>query len=290
MLTRSCVGLELSRSGLRAVNSKRRNGRLTITAARCIDFASSSSIPDVDMLMTALEEAKLQSRPGLPLQVALPDPATAVGVFNFKRVPRGNRARSALLRLRFEDEYGVPSSDIKVSSQAVADGTEGTTLLAVAAWSSWLDPLEQACARQGLVPGVVDAASCYRFNLFQPLIETDRSGALLSVERDSWCLTVWATGAVLCGVHSRWRSPEQPDLEGIIIEGMRRLRGLLPPRQHDAFAGLYISADPKELPVLQAAADARMNLPTKPVPLLWASSNDDVPGHFLTTVAAALRR
>lgn len=290
MLNNHCIGLAVKANGLCAIKAIRQDRRLTIVSAKSVAFASPSGPPEVGILRAGFGSLALSSRPGLQFQVALPDPSTVVGIFKFKRLPRTSRDRSQLLRMRFEEEYGVPASDLKVAYQPLKDGSEGVTLFAVAAFFSWLEPFEQACAQEGLLAHVVDAASCFKFNLLRSYMDPTQSGALLSVEADSWSLMLWSAGPVLCRVHSRWRENPGTDLEAIVLEALRRLRSFLAEYQHQVFGCLYVCANEGEVAALQTAADARLNLPSRPFPLVWSSSGIELGTHSCDALAAALAR
>ena len=122
-----CIGLAIKPNGLCAIKAARQDRRLSIVSANSVAFDALSGPPQVKDFRAGFASLRLSSRPGLKFQVALPDPATVVGIFKFKHLPRASRDRSQLLRMRFEDEYGVSGADVQVAYQPLKDGSDGIT-------------------------------------------------------------------------------------------------------------------------------------------------------------------
>jgi hypothetical protein len=291
MLTKHCLGVSVGRAGLWMAKTARRDRRLTLLEARHQPLEGVGAAPSAEQLHAGIQALALAPSPRLCLQVALPDPATTVAIFDFKRLPSGRSARANLLRLRFEDEYGMSAADISVAYQPLKGATEGTRLLAVAAERVWLEPLQQGLREAGHVASVIDAASCFRFNLLRSAVDPSGSGALLALEEDHWSLMVWRRGPSLCAVHGGWRAGSAGgELDGIVAEAMRWLRSVLSGGEQESFGCLYLTAADEELGSLQAACEARLSVTVKPFPVLWSlgsASRQDCP---LVAVAAALPR
>lgn len=291
MLTKHSIGLVVGRGGLWAVKTAKRNTRLTVVAAQSCNFSTEQKLPSATQLCAGFQALELESSPRLRVQVALPDPAVAIGVFKFKRVPRGRKACSDLLRLRFEDEYGIPANEIDIAYQPLGRASTDAGVFAVAARRAWLEPVRQALSSAGLIVHTIDAASCFRHNLLSPAIDPKRCGALLTVEADYWSLVLWQAGSVLTRMHAKWRH-EAPSagLDSIASEAMRWLRSALAECPGQEFACLYLSASEEEASVLQAACESRLTVVAKPFPMLWSTETGRHRGFPLSAIAAAVPR
>lgn len=291
MLTKYCLGLLVGRTDLWAVKTASRDRSLTLLATQRCALDSSVASPAAEQLLTGIRALALAPRPGLTLQVALPDPATAIGIFDFKRLPHGRKARADLLRLRFEDEYGIPAADTSIAYQPMKSASGGTRLFAVAASRLWLDPLQQALQEAGHVASAVDAASCFRFNLLRLTANPSSSGALLTVEADYWSLMLWRSGPCLSAVHGKWRiNADASDLESIAAEALRWLRCVLSESPQEPFGCLYVAAATDELAPLQAACEARLSVTVSPFPVRWSMGPVRHQAPPLAAVAVALAR
>jgi hypothetical protein len=291
MLSKYCLGLSVGRADLWAVKTAKRDRRLTLIDTQHCTLDAPADTPHAKQLLAGIQALRLEPRPGLCLQVALPDPATTIGIFDFKRLPSSRSARVDLLRLRFEDEHGIPAADISVAYQPMKSETGVTRFFAVAARRAWLEPLQQALQEAGHVARVIDAASCFRFNLLRSVVNPIGNGALLTVEEDHWSLMIWRRGPCLSAVHSKWRiRTGENDLPSIAIEALRWLRSVLSEHTDESFGCLYLAAATEELASLQAACESRLSVTVSPFPVLWSAGALPRQDYPFAAVAVALSR
>lgn len=273
---RVCLGVGLGRNGVtaaRLVGRKSRGATVAWTGRGEFAFKLFAGAPPADaapQLARALEACcGPVTRSFLPVQIALPDPATGIQVFELEAVPKSHAGRTRLAQWRLEKELGV--HDIACASQYLGQEGDKHLLLAVGVNRPWLAVVLQACRLAGIVPRIVDATICHVIDRFHDtLAQGQGDAALLVVEPDSWTLALLDSAMRLRFVRSRWREDAPGAVltdahQAIANEVERTVLVYVHGTPGRSVGALYVTGTAPDLAQLSARLDERMHAPSVPL-------------------------
>lgn len=142
-----------------------------------------------------------------PVHVALPDAAAHTAVFELAELPDGVGARLDLVRGLFERDRHLNAESLACCGQALGTDDGRELLYASAVRQCWIDCVQRALDRAGIVPWVLDTSATYAFNRASAAwtsAEGTASGALVMVDPQFWTLLVWDHAGRPRLVKSRW--------------------------------------------------------------------------------------
>lgn len=145
-------------------------------------------------------------RSHIPVQIALPDPVVTLRLFELDALPKSAKEQQALARWRFAKEAYFENRAIECVCQYFGEENGKHLLLALAADQNWFDCLKEAFHVAGVTATVIDMAACYRFNRFYDRLTAESGDAvLISMDHDTWTLSISDAQGRLRFVHARWR-------------------------------------------------------------------------------------
>jgi hypothetical protein len=157
-----------------------------------------------------------------PLHVSIPDAAVRWGLFELDAMPGSRAAQDAFVKFRMGRDLG--ETKCRYTSQVLGRGSSGKQwLLGLALEESWYQMVEQALRQTGLRAWSLNANALRRFNLHHARITT-HSGALVTLEPDTWSLAIWDAGGLLRYSRSQWRADDLDEGE-IAVEIERSIVG-----------------------------------------------------------------
>ncbi len=183
--------------GLRHVGEARINGRL---------FTGETSA-SVAALVPALTAAVGDRAPRFgPLHVSVPDAAVRVSLFELDALPASRAAQDAFAEFRMGREPGA--TRYRYVSQPLGRAAGGKQfLLGLALEERWYLAIEGALKEAGLRAWSLNTNGLRQFNLHHEKIRV-RSGALVTLEPDTWSLVIWDAGGLLRYSRAQWRVDE----------------------------------------------------------------------------------
>lgn len=246
-------------------------------------------------LTAALTDAcGVAARAFIPVHVALPDPMTAVSVFELEALPASRAAQQALVQWRFEREWYGDDRPLTCASQALGPHNGKQLLFGMALATPWFECLRQAFRNAGIVPWSLSPATCFRFNRFYPLLTAEaRSGALVALDPDAWTLSLWDSGGRLRWLRGRWREGTSVNTgyDDIAVETERFILSYVHSGDGRQIENVYVTGG-DETPALTAALDHRLRersipLTTEDGTLMWKGTNKQTHGLLESALAAA---
>jgi hypothetical protein len=216
--------------GLRRVGEARINGRL---------FAGETSA-SAAALVPALTAAVGDRAPRFgPLHVSVPDAAVRVSLFELDAVPASRAAQDAFVEFRMGREPGA--TRCRYVSQPLGRGAGGKQfLLGLALEERWYLAIEGALQATGLRAWSLNANGLRQFNLHHAQI-CARSGALVTLEPDTWSLVIWDAGGLLRYSRAQWRVDEL-DANEISAEIERSILGYVHSESGRAVDQIWVCA------------------------------------------------
>ena len=187
-------------------------------------FVGDASVPTgVAALVLAIRAALDGQPPSFgPLHVSVPDAAVRWSLFELDALPGSRAAQDAFVKFRMERDLG--EAKCRYTSQALGRGSGGKQwLLGLALEEGWHQVVEDALRQTGLRAWSLSANTFRRFNLHHPRITT-HSGALVTLEPDTWSLAIWDAGGLLRYLRSQWRADDLDERE-IALEIERSILG-----------------------------------------------------------------
>ncbi|MEQ6341171.1 MAG: hypothetical protein M3A44_05820 [Gammaproteobacteria bacterium] len=191
---------------------------------------SGAPTPEIgDALSSVLDELCCEvKRSHIPIQIALPDPAVSLRVFDLDAIPKTSKEQLALAHWRFSKELHLGGRAIECSCQPIGVDNGKYLLLAMAVDRDWLLCLKEACRTAGVISTVIDMAACYRFNRFYGRFSCDGADmVVISLDDDAWTVSISDEQGRLRFVRSRWREtmPERAkEYQEIAAESERLVR------------------------------------------------------------------
>lgn len=195
----------------------------------------------------------------LTLQVALPDPALKIEVFELEKVPVGKKSQDEFLKWRFKagpKEAGVP---LTFATQLLGEEKSKSLLLGIAMEEPWRAALLEAFRRAGVFVSVMDLAACHRINLFLGELQKKAAGsALLTFDSEYWSLTILDKESRLRFIRSKWWGREvgkvkDLPLQETLAEVERTIRSYVYVAKDRNVETLYVTAPHEWLGPLVAA-------------------------------------
>lgn len=200
------------------------------------------------------------ARAFIPVHVVLPDPMTAVSVFELEALPASRAAQQALVQWRFAREVYGDDRPLICASQALGQHNGKQLLFGMALDMPWFECLRQAFRDAGIVPWSLSPATCCRFNRFHPLLTAEaRSGALVSLDPDAWTLSLWDSAGRLRWLRGRWRDGASANTvyDDIALETERFILSYVHSGDDRHIDHVYVAGG-DETPALTAALDHRL--------------------------------
>ncbi len=258
-------------------------------------FQGAPGVETAAALTAALTKAcGAAARAFIPVHVALPDPVTAVSVFELEELPAARVAQQALVQWRFAREVYGDDRPLSCASQSLGQHDGKHLLLGMALDTPWLDSLHQAFRDAGIVPWSLSPAGCCRFNRFHPLLTAEaRSGALVSLDLDTWTLSLWDGDGRLRWLRGRWRDETFADggYDAIAVEAERFILSYVHSGSRRHIERVYVAGG-DETVELTAALDRRLR--ERSIPLTAeegapaaAGTKKTTPGLLESALAAA---
>lgn len=232
------------------------------------------------------------ARAFVPVHVALPDPMTAVSVFELEALPASRAAQQALVQWRFAREVYGDDRPLICASQALGQHNGKQLLFGMALDTPWFECLRQAFRGAGIVPWSLSPATCCRFNRFHSLLTAEaRSGALVALDPDAWTLSLWDGEGRLRWLRGRWRDGASANTvyDDIAVETERFILSYVHSGDDRHIERVYVAGG-DETPALTEALDRRLR--ERSIPLtaeegMSASTGTNKPTHGLLESALA---
>lgn len=196
---------------LRHIGHARTNGRPFAAETSSSAAASAPAlsqvvdpVPSPSALVAALREAVGDRAPRFgPLHVSVPDAATRMNLFELDAVPASRAAQDSFVEFRMGRESGP--TRYRYVSQPLGRANSGKQLLlGLALEERWHLAIEGALKQAGLRAWSLNANGLRQFNLHHARI-CARSGALVTLEPDTWSLAIWDAGGLLRYSRAQWR-------------------------------------------------------------------------------------
>jgi len=156
------------------------------------------------------------------LRIALPDAAVIWRVFPLEHKPQKSRDTATLARWLLAKETGAPIDALRCAWQWL-DATEASPRLLVIAFNRpWVEAIEQAAWRAGLLPRTVAADAVYVWNDLHCRLPALRDVAILRIDTQQWTVMLIVNGNVEY-VHGRWRREDVDanDIAAIIAQSVK---------------------------------------------------------------------
>ena len=174
-----------------------------------------------------------------PLHVSVPDAAVRTSLFELDAVPASRAARDEFIEFRMGREPGA--TKCRYVSQPLGRGAGGKhLLLGLALEERWYLAIEGALQAAGLRAWSLNANGLRQFNLHHEKIRL-RSGALVTLEPDTWSLVIWDAGGLLRHSRAQWRVDEL-DANEIAAEIERSIIGYVHSESGRAVDQIWICA------------------------------------------------
>ncbi len=268
-----CIGLSLGRDHIFAVQVSAKGG------SRTVEWAKDEALPEPlfqgaptpaagECLREAIAKLRAEfPRAFVPVQVAIPDPAAHLAVFELEQLPASRKRRLHLARWRIANAFALDGQDLACAHQYL--GREGGThlLLGVAMDGGWLRCVKQALRHADVPVSTIDVDASYRFNRFYEHCATGGTGgAMVALQPQSWTLSVWDGQKRLRLLRSRWRQESkaaQPpesikEIAGQVAHTIRAFTGA---GAHHGVARIYVMGSSKESDGLANLLDRRTTEP-----------------------------
>lgn len=270
---RACLGVALGRNSVTAahlVGTNPPGAAVGWTGRHELSFRLFAGTPPVDavpQLARVFEECCAVARKNfLPVQIALPDPATSIQVFELDAIPKSHAERTRLAHWRIEKELGL--HDVACVSQYLGQEDGRHLLLAIGVNRTWLAAVLAACRLAGIAPRIVDAAICHTVDRFHDTLARGAGdAALLVVEPDSWTLALFDARTRLRFVRSRWRdeysgAARADEHQSIANDVERTVLAYVHGKPGREVGSVYITGTSTDLGQISAKLDERMHRPT----------------------------
>lgn len=262
-----CLGLEIGRESfwIARMNPKGEAARLEWCEKRLLPQTAFSGAPTGGFSSELAKALKpfFSSKEYEVLQVALPDPAVRLEVFEVEKVPASQKDLREFLEWRFNQGKEGEKQPLAFTTQILGVEEGKTLLLSMAVDSRWLDSFNQAFLLAGIRPSTVDMAFSHRFNFFHGTFkEKGASGALLTLEPGFWSLGVWDKDLRPRFVRSKWWDKECSSLKDLplqetILEVERNIRSYVHSGKNRSVEALYVAGPEDWLPGITKALAAR---------------------------------
>lgn len=242
-----CLSLAFGRGQLQSVLTRRTDKGTELRRIQQHPLASSlfttkpGSSARTEITTALIAASKTLDDPFTTIHICLPDPVIVMQVFMLDSIPHDQAAQRELALWRFSRDQHLPKDEIDCSCQVLGEDDGKQLLLGLAIEKSWLSIIKTAINDAGLLPAVIDAAACYRFNYFHDVLtKTKKHGALLTLEPDYWSLSIWDDRGRLRFNRARWREPETDKLvSDLAAEIERSIRAWLHGKSYQ-FGGIYL--------------------------------------------------
>jgi hypothetical protein len=255
------AGLSIGREQLGYVELGRAGQKWAVRRARQAPIESRLFVGDASVstgvasLVSAVRAAlDGQSPPFGPLHVSVPDAAVRWSLFELDALPGSRAAQDAFVKFRMGRDLG--ETHCRYTSQVLGRGS-GTKqwLLGLALEEGWYQIVEQALRQSGLRAWSLSASAFRRFNFHHPRVTT-RSGALVTLEPDTWSLAIWDAAGLLRHLRSQWRADDLDERE-IALEIERSILGYAHGESGRTVEQIWVSAGvgtPELMSLLNARA------------------------------------
>lgn len=294
--SRVCLGVALIRQGVCAAHV-----HATAAGSSGVDWIGHQNLPfklfdgvppsdAVEQLSGAFSELCAAARNSyLPVQIALPDPAVSLRVFELDDVPKSRIARTRLAQWLLEKELGL--RDIECVNQYLGKQDQRHLLLASAVDQRWFAVVKDAWRAAGVVPRVVDAAISLTIDrYYDQLARGEGATALLAVEPDSWTLALLDSQKRLRYVRSRWRDKSSgagsPGHQAMVDEVERMIVAFSHDSKQREINSVYLTGAATDLAEISSVLDGRMQTPSVPLLIDSGLRRGALDGEEISSAAA----
>lgn len=199
----------------------------------------------------------------IPIQIALPDPAVSLRVFELDALPKTSKEQLALVRWRFSKEMYFADRAIECSCQSLGSENGKHLLLALAVDQAWLHCLKNACRAVGVTSTTIDMSACYRFNRFSERLSADGcDGVLIALDAEAWSISICDAQGRLRFVRAQWRESTDPDdvhgYQDIITEIEQAVRAYAHAAACRTIKNIHITGSGKDITFVADSLDQRM--------------------------------
>lgn len=199
--------------GLRHVGEAKIDGRL---------FAEETSMLASSLVPALTAAVGDRARRFGPLHVSVPDAVVRVSLFELDALPASRAAQDAFVEFRMARDAGA--TRYRYASQPLGRGNSSKQfLLGLALEERWHLAIEGALKAAGLRAWSLNANGLRQFNLHHEHI-IGRSGALITLEPDTWSMVIWDASGLLRYSRAQWRV-DAVDAQEIAAEIERSILG-----------------------------------------------------------------
>jgi len=190
-----------------------------------------------------LEVAKRIKNKFIPINIALPDPLLHQAIFELDEIPRGERLRNELLKLRFQRDYQLDTKDKIVSYQILGRTNGKNRIFAMAVKQDVISEIERVFVKSKQKPSVIDAFSLYMSNHLATCMGLE-SSVVLCVAPHYWTIQIWDQQEQIRLIQSGWcdMRDRQPD-DGLFKDVERVLRSYLHFNSEEKISNFNVLAD-----------------------------------------------
>jgi hypothetical protein len=217
-------------------------------------------------LVAALQQVSAGFKQGfMPIRIALPDTVIRSSVFELDDLPRSPKLQQELLRWRFSKTLQRDEDTFVCTGQPLGAAGDKQLLFAQALEKDWYAMTQRALQQAGIQPWSLNAQSAYQHNVYRDACEHG-SGALISVDMETWGFQLWDSARRLRYVRSRWREGAL-DFEWISSEIERVIRSQASAAQGFQVERLHIAGGGQEVDALQQVLNRNLHQQVHLLPL-----------------------